>query len=329
MTLTLVTGGTGTVGSALVRELLRLKRKVRVFAPSEARVAELRESLSCPSEQVRFLVGNVRDKDRLAKAMEGVEEVYHAAAMKHVDLCEYNPLETVKTNILGVQNVVECAATSGVRVVVNMSSDKAASPHNLMGATKLVGERLVSYASSYGHGCKFVSVRFGNILGSRGSVIPLWRDQLRQGFIRVTDPRMTRYVMSPAQAVNLCLLAGRDCLGGEVAVLQMPVITLGHLAKVVVAAYERTHRMDPGSIDLATVGARPGETLDETIITEEEAPRTVEKWGCYVILPNIAFSSRDYDGLYTGLRLGKALNSSEEKPLDLDQTRRLMTEWGI
>jgi UDP-N-acetylglucosamine 4,6-dehydratase/5-epimerase len=325
----LVTGGTGTVGTELVRTLLKQERHVRVFSRDEGRLAEMRESLNSLAANARFLVGDVRDRDRLMRAMEGVEEVYHAAALKHVDSCEYNPSETIKTNILGVQNIAECAAQSGVQAVVNMSSDKAAAPHNLMGATKLVGERLTAYANSYGRGCRFMSVRFGNILGSRGSVIPLWREQLRQGFIRVTDPRMTRYVMPVSQAVSLCQLAAKNGLGGEVFVLQMPVFQLGNLAKVVIAAYERRHGMDPGHVDMAIVGARPGETLDETIVTEEEAPRTAEKHGCYAILPNIVFASRDYEKAYGPMRLSKELNSSGEKILDVDETRRLMAVWGI
>lgn len=326
---TLVTGGTGTVGSALVRELLRQERRVRVFSRDEGRLAEMRESLGAPPDRVRFLVGDVRDSERLVRAMEGVKEVYHAAALKHVDSCEYNPLETVKTNILGVENVLEAATKCGVEAVVNMSSDKAASPHNLMGATKLVGERLTSYANAYGRGCRFMSVRFGNILGSRGSVIPLWREQLRQGFIRVTDPRMTRYVMSPAQAVDLCLLAAKAGLGGEVFVLEMPVLELGVLAKAVISEYERKHDLPRGETRIDTMGIRPGETLDETIITEEEAPRTAQKFGCYAILPNIVFASRNYEEAYGVRRLEDELNSADHPALSLEATRRLMTEWGL
>jgi UDP-N-acetylglucosamine 4,6-dehydratase len=328
---TLVTGGTGTVGSELVRTLLRRERPVRVLSRDEGKLADLRLQLEAEGfsyERYRMFVGDVRDKDRLLRAMEGVSEVYHAAALKHVDSCEYNPYEAVKTNIQGVQNIAEAAAASGVKAVVSMSSDKAAGPNNLMGSTKLVGERLTTYANSYGRGCRFMSVRFGNILGSRGSVIPIWREQMRQGHIKVTDPRMTRYVMSVGQAVDLCLLASRGS-GGEVFVLQMPVICLDTLARAMVSQFERNHNMPIGSIETKVVGARPGETLDETIVTDEEAPRTAACDGYYAILPNITFASLDYSTYKSHVRLSQARHSSDEQVLDTEGTRRLMREWNL
>ena len=332
MTWTLVTGGTGTVGTALVFRLLRYcNAKVRVMSRDEGKLADLKQALDAaevPPEAYRMLVGDIRDKDRLARAIEGVEDVFHAAALKHVDSCEYNPTETIKTNILGVQNLVDCAAAAGVKTVVNMSSDKAAAPSNLMGATKLVGERLVAYANAYGRGCRFMSVRFGNILGSRGSVLPLWREQMRQGCIHITDPRMTRYVMSVSDAVDLCLLAhaGR---GGETFVLKMPVILLENLARTVVGMWERAHDVPPGSTRREIVGLRPGETQDETIITADESHRTIERDGDYVILPNISFSDKRYAEKYGEERLKIEKNSANEPCLDVDQTCSLLRKWGL
>ena len=328
----LVTGGTGTVGSALVRELLSKGQAVRVLARDEGRLAELGESLKMSGvspDRFRCLVGDVRDRDRLCRAAEGVSRIFHAAALKRVDSCEYNPEETIKTNILGVQNVIDCATASGVEAVINMSSDKAAAPSNLMGASKLVGERLVAYANAYGRGCRFMSVRFGNILGSRGSVLPLWQEQMRRGFVRVTDPQMTRYVMSARQAIDLCLLASRDGIGGEVFVLAMPVIRLGTLAKVVVGTFEREHEQPLGSVKVEIVGLRPGETLDETIVTDEEAPRTAACKGFYAVLPNISFGGRKHKDVYPVVGLEKGLSSSEEPVLDTEQTRGLLKEWRV
>lgn len=331
MTWTLVTGGTGTIGSELVRRLLREGRYVRVFSRDEGKQVEFQECLEREGfdiEQYRFFVGDIRDRGRLARAMGGVEVVYHLAALKHVTSCEYNPTEAVKTNIRGVRNVVDCAAEAGVKVLVNASSDKAAEPNNLMGATKLVGERLVTQANGYGGGCRFASLRFGNVLGSRGSVLPRWEASAREkGEIVVTDPNMTRFIMGVSLAVDLVLWA-TDCAGGEIFVRDMPSVQLGTLAAVWASRWEREHNLEYGALERRTVGSRAGETLHEKLITEEEAPRAVKMRGHFAILPNIAFATLDYSR-YSGLEKLARPYSSDRGPLMSEKTlRETLEEWG-
>ncbi|MDT9720515.1 polysaccharide biosynthesis protein [Paenibacillus sp. ClWae2A] len=276
----LVIGGTGTIGKQLVQHLLKYNPHViRIFSRDEHKQYELNHELSSFSDQLRFLIGDVRDLSRLMRAMEDIDYVFHLAAMKHVPSCEYNPFEAVQTNVIGTQNVIQAAISNGVKKVLFTSTDKAISPTNTYGATKLTAERLIS-AAEYQKGSKdtvFSSVRFGNVMGSRGSVIPLFKKQImEQGKITVTDLDMLRYMMTPTQAIDLILQANDRAVGGEVFVLKMPVIRIGDLAEVLIEKVSEHYRISK-QVDIHVIGLRPGEkryeelmTMDEHLIAEED-----------------------------------------------------------
>lgn len=280
----LITGGTGSLGTALVRRLLRdfSPRKVILFSRDEQKHFQMQQEL--PDRRVRFFIGDVRDKERLLRAFEGVDVVFHAAAMKHIPLAEYNPLEAIKTNIVGAEHVIDAALSLNVRRVVALSTDKAASPVNLYGATKLCMEKLFVAANSYrgAHGTVFSVLRYGNVVGSRGSVIPLFARQREQGELTLTDPAMTRFWITLDQAVDLCLHAAAAARGGEVFVPQIPATDLATLAEAIA----------PGC-RWKTMGLRPGEKMHETLITEDEARQVVDRGRTYVITPSFPWWGGD------------------------------------
>lgn len=345
----LVTGGTGTVGRAIVQRMLdEGAAVVRVFSRDESRQFEMAHQLAAYGSEsdaqfakraggpprLRFLLGDVRDRDRLSRALDGVDYVFHTAALKHVPSCEYNPFEAVRTNVLGIQNLVEAALERGVARVVNLSTDKAASPSNTMGASKLMGEKIV-VSGNYlrgSAGTVFCSVRFGNVLGSRGSVFPLFREQIAAGGpVTVTDPDMTRFVMSTSQAVDLCCDALARAAGGEVFVRKMPSVRLGILVKALIAEYAPAVGRRPEDIQIKTIGRRPGETADEEILTEEEATRCLETRRDYVILPSFMFREVDYRQSHRGSRrcAARSYTSAGQKLMKLDEARRFIRTAGL
>ena len=271
----LITGGAGAFGQAFVRRVLKMDaRRVVVFSRSESRQAEMRASIT--DERVRYLIGDVRDLPRLMDACRGVETVVHAAALKRIEVCEGDPAEAVATNIMGTLNVTRACIERGVMDGVFLSSDKAASPNTHYGATKLAAERLWVGSNAYaGAGpTRFAATRYGNVLGSTGSVVPTWRKQKAAGEITITDLRCTRFWMSIDQAVDLVLLALREMRGGEVFVPKIQAMPVVSLARVIA----------PGC-RIKLTGLRPGEKLHETLITEDEARRTYDCGGHYVIEP--------------------------------------------
>ncbi len=283
----LVTGGTGTIGSYLVQRLLESDAEVvRVFSRDEHKQFQMLQLITRnnggKAKRVRFLLGDVRDKERLQRAMEGIDIVFHLAALKHVPACEYNPYEAVKTNVLGTQNVIDCAIQANVAALIYASTDKAASPTNTMGASKLLAERLIVSASEGWKGpreIKFLSVRFGNVLNSRGSVVPLFRNQIQNGGpLTVTDPDMTRFVMKIDRAVELMLQSLHISQGGEIFVFKMPVLRIGDLAQAVIESEGKP-------VDILNVGLRPGEKLYEELMSEEESVRSLETKDMFIILP--------------------------------------------
>lgn len=282
----LVTGGTGSIGSEVVRRLLDLEpRVVRVLSRDDSKQFELADELRDRSA-LRMLIGDVRSRDRVERAMSGVEFVVHAAAMKHVPACEFNPFEATETNVRGTQNVVEAAIDSGVQRVLTVSSDKAVDPTNVMGATKLLAERLMSSAELYKgpSNTRFASVRFGNVIGSRGSVVPLIQRQVaRGGPVTITDPQMTRYLMPLGRATALCLTALERMQGGEVFILKMPRVRLGDLVEVLIEAYAGRFGFRSDEIEIERIGARTGEKLDEELMTMDEARRAQELDEMWVI----------------------------------------------
>lgn len=282
----LVTGGTGTVGRWVVREMLRHEPEVvRVLDVDETGLFEFAQELGGYTDgRTRFLVADVRDKERMVRATEQIDVVVHCAALKHVELCEYNPFEAVKTNILGVQSLIEACLDNEVDRVLLTSSDKAANPSNTMGATKLVGEKLI-VAANYAKGprrTKFGCVRFGNVMGSRGSMIPLFRRQILEGGpVTMTDPAMTRFVLTQSEAIHLVFEALERMVGGEVFVPRMPSVRIKDLVDVMV----RTMANGAGKrAAVKTIGVKPGEKIYEELITDEEATRTYQVGDLLVIL---------------------------------------------
>lgn len=279
----LVVGGTGTIGCHLVKRLLQEEPQViRIFSRDEHKQYEMAIEFSGHSDRLRFLIGDVRDQQRLGRAMEDIDYVFHLAAMKHVPSCEYNPFEAVQTNVIGTQNVIQAAIDNNVKKVLFTSTDKAISPTNTYGATKLTAERLIS-AAEYQKGSKatiFSSVRFGNVMGSRGSVIPLFKKQIIENQqITVTDPEMLRYMMTPSQAIALILEANTFAGGGEVFVLKMPIIKIIDLAQALIELISD----DSKSITIIESGLRPGEKRFEEIMSYDETFIAQEKENMYII----------------------------------------------
>ncbi len=274
---TLVTGGTGSIGSEIVRQLIQLDAAVvRIFSRDETKHYMLQEELG-RGLKVRYLVGDVRDKDRLRRAMEGVEIVFHAAALKHVPLCEYNPFEAVQTNVVGTQNVINAALDAGVSRLIAISTDKALSPVSTMGASKLLAERVTVAADLFSPNLKLGCVRFGNVIGSRGSIVPLVKAQVeRGGPVLITDPDMTRFMMSVADAASLVLQAGQLMQGGEIFILKMPVVRLRDLVDILVERYAKKGTSARHAMKVKTIGLRYAERMHHELLTEEEIPRTLD-----------------------------------------------------
>ncbi len=277
----LVTGGTGSIGSEIVRQLLKSNvRQVRVYSRDEHKQFELKQELG-EDDRVRYLIGDIRDKDRLDFAFKGVDICFHAAALKHVPICEYNPFEAVKTNIVGTQNVIDISIKHNIEKMVAVSSDKAVSPESVLGASKLMMERLVIASSSIiGPGrTRFAAVRFGNVLHSRGSVMHTWKKQIDAGGpVTVTDKRMVRFFMEIPEAVQLIFDAAALMQGGEIFVLKMPTHVVHELAHKLIEKHA------PGKkIDIVYTGLRPGEKLEEALFTKEEMAHMEETEHMYII----------------------------------------------
>jgi UDP-N-acetylglucosamine 4,6-dehydratase len=273
----LVTGGTGSFGKEFIRILLDEYKpaKVIVFSRDELKQHEMREA-GFDQPNLRYFIGDVRDLERLKRAMDGVDIVVHAAALKQVPACEYNPMEAIKTNILGTANVVEAALETAVTKVLALSTDKAVSPVNLYGATKLAAEKLTVQSNAYSgeRHTRFSCVRYGNVVGSRGSVVPIFLRQRKNGKLSITDRRMTRFWLSLEQGVRFVLHCIEVMQGGEVFVPKLPSTNILDLANAIA----------PGA-DLNEVGIRPGEKLHEILISEDEARTAVELKDMYVIQP--------------------------------------------
>jgi FlaA1/EpsC-like NDP-sugar epimerase len=335
-----VTGGAGSFGRLIVRRLLCDEPAVvRVYSRDESKHFEMQHSL-CGGplngdglKNLRFFVGDVRDGERLLRAMEGVEFVYHAAGLKHVVSCEYNPFETVKTNIIGTQNVIDAAMAVNARKVIFTSTDKAVNPCNTMGASKLMAERLMSAANQYRGPRRtiFASVRFGNVLGSRGSVVPHFLRQLRaERRITVTDPAMTRYVMKPADAVELVLKATELALGGEIFILKMPALRVGDLAEVIVEEHCRRTSLAVGDVAVEVIGNLPGEKMFEELMTEVEYERAVELPDMFVLRPPLADRiDADYNYPKATAPTVKRYTSNDSTLLTKDEIRAMLIESDV
>ena len=280
----LITGGTGSFGKHFCRIMLEryTPKAIRIYSRDELKQHDMRMEFN-DDLRLRFLIGDVRDGDRLRRAMEGVDMAVHAAALKQVPACEYNPFEAVKTNVHGAQNVINAAIDSGVRKVIALSTDKAVNPVNLYGATKLCSDKLFTQGNAYaGEGrTRFACVRYGNVIGSRGSVIPVFLKQKESGRITITDPRMTRFWITLDQAVELVLKGFKYMEGGEIFVPQIPSMRITDLARAIAPECAIDH-----------IGIRPGEKLHEALTGEDEGRTAVRYKGMYVILPNYSWWDR-------------------------------------
>jgi len=278
----LITGGTGSFGHKCCQILLKNAALKRLIVFSRDEQKHVRMQRECfPSDrfpQMRFFVGDVRDVDRLRRALVGVDYVIHAAAMKHVDVAEYNPQECIRTNVHGAENVITACLDTGVKQVVALSTDKAANPVNLYGATKLCSDKLFVAANALAgeQGTRFAVVRYGNVLGSNGSVVPFFEQQARQGELTITDPRMTRFIITLEQGVQFVLNSFRKMTGGEVFVPKIPSVTVTDIAAAVA----------PG-VPTRIIGIRPGEKLHECMVPLDEAHRTLEFRDHYIIQPTL------------------------------------------
>jgi UDP-N-acetylglucosamine 4,6-dehydratase len=277
----LVTGGTGSFGKKFVEIMLREHHpaKLIIFSRDELKQHEMSMSgFNHPS--LRYFIGDVRDETRLRRAMHGVDIVVHAAALKQVPACEYNPMEAIKTNILGSSNVIEAALDTGVKKVLALSTDKAVNPINLYGATKLAAEKLFVQSNAYAGGMatRYSCVRYGNVVGSRGSVIPLFLQQRQSGTLTITDERMTRFWLTLEQGVRFVIRCIEQMQGGDVFVPKIPSTRIVDLARVIAPH---------ASLDV--IGIRPGEKLHEVLIHEDEARSTVEMEDMFVVQPSEAF----------------------------------------
>ena len=281
----MVTGGTGSFGHTFVPLTLKKynPQKLIIFSRDEMKQWEMAKFYA-GDDRVRFFIGDVRDKDRLRRALHGVDYVVHAAATKIVPTAEYNPFECVKTNIIGAMNLIDASIDSGVKRLVALSTDKASSPANLYGATKLASDKLFIAGNSYGgpQGTVFSVVRYGNVMGSRGSVIPFFLNIGEKGALPITDERMTRFMITLEEGVNLVWLAFEDMVGGEIYVKKIPSMKVTDIASAI----------SPDSRQ-EIIGIRPGEKLHEQMISSEDAAHTYEYDEYYKILPAIHGWSQD------------------------------------
>jgi UDP-N-acetylglucosamine 4,6-dehydratase len=273
----LVTGGTGSFGRRFVEVMMEAfgPKKIIIFSRDELKQHEM-QARGLDQASIRYFIGDVRDRERLLRAMHGVDVVVHAAALKQVPACEYNPMEAVKTNIVGTSNVVEAALDAGVKKVMALSTDKAVNPVNLYGATKLAAEKLTVQSNSYAAGTatRYSCVRYGNVVGSRGSVVPTFLKQRDTGKLTITDERMTRFWLSIDQGVRFVIECIERMQGGEVFVPKIPSMKVLDLAKAIA----------PGA-RINSIGIRPGEKLHEVLVSEDEARNTVEGEGMFVVKP--------------------------------------------
>lgn len=313
----LITGGTGSFGHAFVPMTLSKynPKKLIIYSRDEMKQWEMSKRFK-DDERVRFFIGDVRDKDRLYRALDGVDHVVHAAATKIVPTAEYNPFECIKTNIIGAMNLIDACIDKGIKRVVALSTDKASSPINLYGATKLASDKLFVAGNSYagGHGTSFAVVRYGNVMGSRGSVIPFFLSIRETGVLPITDERMTRFMISLEQGVELVWHAFEDMVGGEIYVKKIPSMKVTELGRVV--APECSQKV---------VGIRPGEKLHEQMIGPEDAFYTYEYAEYFKVLPAIHNWDQDKNRVKGGQKVPEGFVYSSDKNTEWMSSSDLQT----
>ncbi|MFE3974043.1 MULTISPECIES: polysaccharide biosynthesis protein [unclassified Peribacillus] len=279
----LVTGGTGSWGYELVRQLLDFEpSEIRIFSRNESNQFTMKQEFD-NNPKLHFIIGDIKEKDALLEACQGVDYIFHLAALKHVPVCEDQPIEALKTNVIGTQNVIEAAISCNVHSVVNISTDKASNPSNFYGLSKAMAERLIIHANTLNTKTRFVCIRGGNVLGTNGSVIHVFKKQIKEkGKIGITDLNMTRFFLTIEEAIKLVFKATFESIGGEIFVMKMPSCKIIDLAEVLIQASNK------GNVDVEVLGIRPGEKLHEILLSEYESTTAItydEEY--YVILPAI------------------------------------------
>ncbi len=314
----LITGGTGSFGNQFVKMTLKKFNPKKIIIYSRDEMKQWEMSIRYAKEKkVKFIIGDVRDKERLFRALDGVDYVVHAAATKIVPTAEYNPFECVKTNIIGAMNVINACTESRIKKVVALSTDKACNPINLYGASKLASDKLFVAGNSNDntHKTIFSVVRYGNVMGSRGSVIPYFLDMAKTGILPITDMRMTRFMISLEEGINLVWEAFKDMKGGEIYVKKIPSMKIGEIANAV--APKAKHKI---------IGIRPGEKIHEQMIGSEDAPHTYEYKDYYKILPAIHGWSNQSFRIKNGKKVANGFVYSSDKNPD-HMTVKQLTSW--
>jgi len=331
----LVTGACGTVGAELVRQLLDDRR----YEPGEVIGIDHNETelffldqTYLADNRARFYLADIRDRDELSRRMRGIDIVFHAAAYKHVILCERSPEQAVQTNINGVQNIIAAASENDVARVIFTSSDKAVNPTNVMGTSKLMGERLMTAANSHkrNNGPIFASTRFGNVLGSNGSVVPIFHNQIaRGGPLTLTDPEMTRFVMSIEDSVRLVIDSAEIAHGGEVFITKMPVVRIEDLALAMIEKLAPRYGHQPDAIKIDVIGLKPGEKLYEELMSDEEMRRSLELSRYFAVLPAFRGVYHDIDYRFADIQSEQVSNpyvSAQETSLSVAEIAKLLED---
>ena len=320
----LITGGTGSFGKKFIEILMKnySPSRVVIYSRDEQKQYQLEKKLK--SDKLRFFFFYVRDKDRIITASKGIDIIIHAAAMKHVDIAEYNPMEAIKTNILGAQNVIEASLQNNIKKVIALSTDKASSPINLYGATKLTSDKLFVAANNFKgkNNIKLSVVRYGNVMGSRGSVVPLFYSQRKRGLFTVTDKSMTRFNITLEEGVRFVISSLKVMIGGEIFVPKIPSYNIIDLAKAI-----------SSETKIKTIGIRPGEKLHEEMISKDESLNTIEYKNFYVIIPRSKYLPINRNKYLKFLKNGKLIqkdfsyNSLENKDyLSVPQLKKILNK---
>lgn len=320
----LITGGTGSWGHELVKQLLpKRPKEIRIFSRNEASQVAMAHKFE-HHEKLKFVIGDIREKNELLKACEGVDYVYHLAALKHVPICEHQPYEALKTNIIGTQNVIEAAIINKIKKVIYISTDKAANPSNFYGLTKAAGEKLIVGANLHTDETKFVCVRGGNVLGTNGSVVHVFKNLIRQkNEIGITDRRMTRFFLTLEDAIKLLFKATYESQGGEIFVMKMPTCKITDLAEVLI---EESGKKD---VKITDLGIRPGEKLHEILLSEYESNSTIyfdEQY--FVILPAIKIKGlKEHYENYETVQLNSY--SSNQSLMSKEEIKEILMKGGF
>ena len=323
----LITGVSGTVGKELLRQVIaKDPKEVLGVDNNESELFFITDEFK-EHKNVNLMMCDIRDKDRVRAMTRGIDIILHAAALKHVILCEESPWEPIRTNIDGTQNIVDAAIENGVERVLFTSSDKAVNPTNVMGTSKLMGERLMTAANSHkrGDGPIFASTRFGNVMGSRGSVIPIFEGQIKEGGpVTLTDPRMSRFIMTLEQAVKLVMDSVFLAKGGEVFVTKMPIIRIETLAEAMVDILAPEHGYQQDEVEITVIGSKPGEKLYEELINDEETRRTVELPQYFAVIPAFKSVYNDIDYSYPEMSevgVDKTYTSNQGEPMSKEELK--------